>query len=68
MYTPEQYHSYFREWAEDGHTAEQFVKWTRDMAGSVNGKAFGQFVKWVISQTGYNSSKTIPITNICQEI
>jgi len=26
-YTPEQCHSYFREWVEDGHTAEQFVKW-----------------------------------------
>ena len=25
-YTPEQWHFYRREWAEDGHTAEQFVK------------------------------------------
>ena len=37
-YIPEQCHSYFREWAEDGHTAEQFVIWTRDVAGSVNGE------------------------------
>jgi len=65
-YTPEQWHFYRREWAEDGHTAEQFVKWARDVAGSVNGKAYGQFEKWVISQTGYDSLNTIPITNICQ--
>ena len=50
------------------NTPEQFVKWARDMAGSVDGKAFGQFVKWVISQTGYNTLNAIPITNICQEI
>jgi hypothetical protein len=52
------------ECSEDGHIAEQFVKSARDVAGSVNGKAYGQFVKWVISQTGYDSLNTIPIKNI----
>ena len=47
-YTTEQRHSYFREWVEDGHTGEQFVKWaSSEWVGICSVREMGNFTNGI---------------------